>query len=195
MAMLLKSDDGAEFELALIEERLPDVQDGFGDAAPLTITFRVATQNEAWEETSPCLNTFEVRTLLDWLEAVGGGTPDEAEVELLQPGLRFLVIKDQGEKVTLRIGFDVKDRPEELVFDAPTDADHVDLKLDRSQIRAAAESLRRDMGELGRAEKDDLAGDDDLGGVRSPDEDLAILDRIEDEPAGMGEGEDNAGER
>ena len=47
MPMLLKSEDGPEFELAIIEDRFDDPQDGFGDAGWLTLAFRVATEDEA----------------------------------------------------------------------------------------------------------------------------------------------------
>jgi hypothetical protein len=196
MPMLLKGDDEKEFELALIPERLTDTQDGFGDAAALTASFRVATADDSWEETSPCLNTFEFRNLAEWLTAVADGTGDEAEMELLEPELRFAVVKDHGDRLTLRIGFQLEGRPEEFEVDSPTDVRRVDLRLTRERIRTAAEQLRADLAAIGEGGKDDIDGAEDLGQVRPADDDLNMIDRIEpDPPMGAGDGVDNAGER
>ncbi|MBC7835597.1 MAG: hypothetical protein H7Y88_10935 [Phycisphaerales bacterium] len=152
MAMLLRGDDGSEFELSLLED--PSLEgeeregglDPAGEDAPwTTISFRVATPNEEWAESAPCVNPFQVQNLLDWLEGVGSGKPEEADLELLEPELKFAVINDNGKSVTLRIGFHLDDRPEEFNVDAPTDAQFVDLKLTREQVRVAALELRRDL--------------------------------------------------
>src|SRR4029079_7163368 len=101
----------------------------------VTCTFRVATSDDSWEETAPCLNIFEFQNLAEWLTAVADGGGDEAEMELLEPELRFAVVKDQGDKLTLRIGFHLDGRPEEFGVDAPTDAKRVDLKVTRDRVR------------------------------------------------------------
>jgi hypothetical protein len=195
MSMLLTGDNGTEFELGLIEETLEeDLQDGADDDKTLTLSFRVATPEEEWEQTAPVLNIYELTNLIDWLEGVAIRKPDTAEVELLEPELRFSVVGDRGDSVTLRIDFHIQDRPESLDVNPPSDADHIDLKLDRKQVRAALDELKRDIEELhlpGRARTDA----DELTDVAAPDEDLNLIDEIEPEPPGAGSGEDNAGER
>lgn len=186
MPMFIKGEDDREFELALIADPLADVQDGFGDAAAVTVTFRVATPDESWEETAPCLSPFEFQNLVEWLNAVADGGGNEAELELLQPELRFAVVKEGAERVTLRIGFHLADRPEEFEVDAPTDVKRVDLRVTKDRLRTAAEQLKHDLETLQGDDKDDLDGAEDLG----------MIDRIEpDPPLGAGEGVDNAGER
>src|SRR6185369_7556236 len=149
MAMLLTGDNGTEFELGLIEETLEeDLQDGADDDKTLTLSFRVVTREEEWEETAPVLNTYEISNLAEWLEGVATRKPDIAEVELLEPELRFSVVGDRGDSVTLRIDFHINNRPESLDVNPPTDADHIDLKLDRQQVRAALDELKRDIEEL-----------------------------------------------
>lgn len=196
MPLLLKSEDGPEFELALIEDRVDDPQDGFGDAGWLTLSFRVATEDEAWEETAPCMNTFEVKNLAEWMEGVLGRRPDIGSIELLEPELSFEVVDENAEEVTLRVGFHLEDRPEEFRLDAPTDeADHLDLRLQREVLRAALNEFAGDIERLDLSGKDDLQGEEDLGMVRPPDEDLELLDRLDETPPGAGAGEDNAGNR
>lgn len=169
MPMLLKSEDGKEFELALIDEPIPDPQDGFGDVDAVVISFRVATPDDDWEETSPSINLFEIDGLASWLESVGSGTHDDAEIDLLGPELNFQVVKDAGDWVQLRIRFRLEDRPEEMGVDAETtEARHVDLKLSRQAIRSAVASLRADIRGSRTPMKDDLEGERDDAGVRPP---------------------------
>lgn len=196
MPMLLKSEDGPEFELAIIEDRFDDPQDGFGDAGWLTLAFRVATEDETWEETAPCMNTFEIKHLAEWMEGVLGRQPDLGSIELLEPELSFEVVEEKPEEVTLRVGFHLADRPREFEVDAPTDeADHVDLRVQREVLRAAVNELESDIELLELSGKDDLTGAEEPGMVRPPDDDLDMIDQIEDTPPGAGAGEDNAGNR
>jgi hypothetical protein len=189
MAMLLAGENGTEFELGLIEETLDeDLQDGEGDDKTLTLSFRVATPEESWEETSPCLNTFEVNNLVDWLEGIVGVRPDMPELELLEPELRFSVVGDRGDQVTLRIDFHIKDRPEKHQVDSDTDADHVNIKIARPQVRAAVEELKRDLEELQLSPRSNVV-ESELGEVAAPAEEL--IEDIEAEETG--EGEDNTG--
>lgn len=212
MPMLLKGDDGKEFELAIIADRLPEAQDGFGDDETATISFRVATEDVEWEETAPGLGVHALHALAEWLEHVAEGpdsltdrgegdpgqsvAPMDTEIDLLEPELNFQVVKDLGEKVHLRVRFHLEDRPDEMVLDADTpEARHVDLKLPREMIRMAVTQLRADLEEFGAPMKDDLEGDEDLGLISTPDADLDIVDRELPYPPGAGEGEDNAGNR
>jgi hypothetical protein len=214
MVMLLQDSDGSEFELGLIEDRLPEVQDGFGDASTLTLSFRVATPDESWEETSPCMNTFEIENLADWLEAVADADTgraehgEVAELDLLEPELNFAVIRDLGSEVVLRVGFHLENRPEEFGVDAPTDeAPYVDLRITRDHLRIAAAQLRGELQDLGREDtggmsgagggeeqgllRDDLLGEAELGEVRPPEEDLGLRPRpVSEEDVGFGRGLD-----
>jgi hypothetical protein len=165
--MLLKSEDGKEFELALIADRLPDPQDGFGDSTDATISVRVATNEEEWEETAPCLNLYEIHTLADWLDAVAGGGSGggggDGEVDILESDLNFKVVKDHGDWVVIRVRFKLEDRPQEYSVDAETtEASHVDLKLRRSLLRGAVVQLRSDLRDFELPAKDDLSGDEEV---------------------------------
>jgi len=184
MAMLLTGENGTEFELGLIEESLDDdLQDGEGDDKTLTLSFRVATPDDSWEETAPCLNTFEVNNLVEWLEGIAGVRPDMPELELLEPELRFSVVGDRGDQVTLRIDFHIKDRPEKYEVDADTDADHVDIKIARPQVRAAVEELKRDLEELRLSPRSNVV-DSELGEVAAPSEEVEDVEAAEDEEDG-----------
>jgi hypothetical protein len=195
MAMLLAGENGTEFEMGLIADRIDDIQDSYGDDTAITIAFRVVTPQDEWEETAPCLNIFEITNLAEWLEGLVGLRPEIGELELLEPELKFSVVGDNGDRVTIRIDFHLHDRPEEFNVDAHTDQHHVDIHIERSQVKVAIAQLRQDLLELGINLKDDLRAEQDQGQVSRPDEDLNMIDDVTPYPEGMGDGEDNAGER
>jgi hypothetical protein len=208
MAMLLKGKNGNEFELGVIRETYPEVQDT-GGSRWATVTFRAATADQEWEETSPVVNLFELKNLAEWLETIAQADASEGEpgkhagegetgtLDLLQPELTFAVTGGSGDAVTIRIGFHLDDRDEVFNVDAETDeADYVDVHVDRRSIAAAAEALRESLQDLPMQgnEKDAIFGDEESGELGGPDETLNIVDETKDYPPGAGEGEDNAGE-
>jgi hypothetical protein len=188
MSMLLRDDiTGTEFELSLSEDRLADPQDGHHDGGVLTIGIRVATQRAEWEETAPCLSAFELHHLADWLDAVGqgpSGGPENTELDLLEPELRFAVLRDDGDRVTLRIALRLDDRPDSMGVNTPADdAEWVDVALSRSRVRAAAAALRQELEDLGipEAEAEVSTGEPLPGRVRTPEEDQAAVERLDED--------------
>ena len=195
MSVLFKGNNGNELELAFVRETLPDVQDGLGDAAYFTVIWRAAAGDESWEETAPCVNLFEFQNLAEWLDSVGGATEGEVgEIELLEPELKFSVARQERQGVGIRVGFHLENRPEEFGVDAPTDAEYIDLFMERASVLAAASALRGALEEFDLLNrKDDQSGDRESGLLGNPDENLNLIDRIENYPPGAGAGEDNAG--
>lgn len=176
MSMLLSGDNGCEFELALVEDRFPQIQDDFDDSNFVTLTFRVGTPDESWEETAPCLNLYEIQNLADWLEAAGRAEPDLSTIELLEPELWFRIVKQNGTRVLLRIGFHLDRRPDEFAVDAPTDeANWVDIKIDREQLITAAVELREDLERVSTPHTDGEEGDDASGMQGVPDDELNLI--------------------
>jgi len=145
MPMTLKGDDGTEFELALVEHRFEEMQDGERDEVWPEISFRVGTDTDSWEESAPCVNLHELSALAEWLEAVGAATPELDEVDILESNLSFSLAEEHNGDVTMRIGFELDDMPE-WVLDPPTDESYVLMRLDREQCRLAAAELRADLG-------------------------------------------------
>ncbi|HZW07419.1 MAG TPA: hypothetical protein VFF65_09860 [Phycisphaerales bacterium] len=200
--MLIRGENGNELELGFSRESLPEVQDGTGDDGWATVNVRVATADDEWEENAPCLNLFEFVNLAEWLESIAGMRGDEAEIELLQPELKFSVVKASATRggegtVTIRVAFQLSERPEEFNVDADTDeADHLDLRIPRDEALVAAAALRENLRQLRINNlKDDILGTRDAGVLGQSDDDLNLIDRVTRDPPGAGDGEDNAGER
>jgi hypothetical protein len=199
MSVLFKGKNGNELEMGFTRESYAEVQDGSGDSGWTTVNFRVATREEAWEEIAPVLNIYEFARLAEWLESVGSGERAEgglSEVELLEPELKFSLVGQSDDDVTIRVGFHLPARPEEFRVDAETEElDYVDLHMGRDTVLGAAEALRATLSGLALAPlKDDTTAAEDTGLMGESDTNLNIVDRIEREPPGAGEGEDNAGE-
>jgi hypothetical protein len=195
MSMLLKGDNGPEFELGLIQERFQPPQDGFGDSGWVTVTFRVGTDEASWEETAPVVNLYELKNLQEWLSALGRGSPEVSELELLEPELRFSVAQDAGEMVTVRVEFKLEDRPELFDVDAPTDeADHIDIRTSREQLRTAAAELARDLGAALRLPAGDRRAEESWGMMGEPDADLNLLPDGAEDLASLEDERDDLGE-
>lgn len=168
MSMILTGRNGNEFELGFVGDSLSDPQDGFGDANIVTINFRVASQSAAWEEDAPALNLYEFSNLAEWLAAIGrvdSASAAPSDIELLQPELRFSVTDQSDDEVTIRVAFQLADRPEEFNVDSPTeDADFLDIHLSREKVLQASEALGRMLKQVNAANlKDDLSGDAQYG--------------------------------
>lgn len=151
MPMRLADADGEiEFELALIEQRLEDLQDEERDDRFATISFRVGTRDDSWEETAPSINLYQLKSLADWLEAVEDGRPEMERIELLEINLSFDLQEESPEQVTLVVGFHLENRPEWAMIDAPTDeAGFIRLRISREDAGVAGRELRADLREIG----------------------------------------------
>jgi hypothetical protein len=103
---------------------------------------------------------------------VGSTAPEESEVELLEPELRFSVIRNGGSRVTIRVGFHLEKRPEVFEVDAPTDeADWVDIRTTREEVLEAAEELRENIKRVTAP----VAGDEEWGMQGAPDDQLNLI--------------------
>src|SRR2546423_1389768 len=103
MPMLLRGRNESEFEFALIEDRFPDLQDDAGDSGWVTLAVRAANHNDQWEQTSPCVNLYEVQNLAEWLEAVAESRPDVGEIDLLEPGLNLSIARGANGAGAVRV--------------------------------------------------------------------------------------------
>jgi hypothetical protein len=175
MSMLLRGANEAEFELALIEDRFPELQDAADDSAYLTLSIRVGAPEETWEETAPCVNIYELQTLVEWLEAVAMQLPEVGEVDLLEPELNFSLARENAGDVILRVRFHLEGQPDELALGAPANRDYIDLRIKRSQVRCAAAELRNDLETVvSHTRRGPAAREEESGMLGGPEEDLGI---------------------
>jgi len=146
MPLRLTGSDETYFELALSERQLDDSDEPAEAHNAYDISFLVGTADDSWEETAPCMNPYELHTLVEWLEAVSRGEPEVDAVEILEANLSFTLDDQSEDEVAMRIGFHLEDRPAWSIIDAPTDeAGFITLRVGRDQVAAAATELRDDI--------------------------------------------------
>ena len=88
--MKLKGSSGAEIQLVVLGYEYPDVHEDRWDSNWLTVSGHAADpQGTTWRFSAPCVTTFELADLADWLEglAADGRHPDV--FEFTEPHLRF----------------------------------------------------------------------------------------------------------
>ena len=148
--MILRGRDLSEFELEVADYQFPGFSGDVFDFNWLIVEGRVAPADErAWEFRDPALLTWEVERLSNWLGALASGQAVEDGEEFVEPNLRFEVVERGGDTITIRVYFELESRPPWFFVDAAGMDDlWIDLRVDRDDLRAAAEGLRRDLAKF-----------------------------------------------
>jgi hypothetical protein len=136
--VILEGANGERLELTLVAYQFPEVEDDMWDANWLEVRISAADDPDAWTADDPCLLTWEVDELADWLDAVAESRAPVAEIEFIEPSLMLERIEVDGAAV-VRVWFENALRPPE----APEDEDVlIDFEVAPAMLRAAAASLR-----------------------------------------------------
>jgi hypothetical protein len=85
--MKLKSDSGNSFELVVLGYEHPDITEDRWDSNWLVVSGRVTAGDQSWRFVEPCVTTFELRELAEWLE--GLGWHDSPDCVFTEPNLLF----------------------------------------------------------------------------------------------------------
>jgi hypothetical protein len=97
-----------------------------------------------WRFRDPCLLTYEVARLADWLEAVGAGTEPESWCGFIEPNLSFEVAGKDLERV-LRVSFAIEARPRWATADEEV---AVEFPLATLDLGPAVATLRAQLREF-----------------------------------------------
>jgi len=87
--MKLCAADGTAFELTILGYQFPELASEQYDSNWLVIRIHVDHPSGSWEARDPCLLSYEVAELADWLEAVAQGEPARREMSFMEPNLEF----------------------------------------------------------------------------------------------------------
>jgi hypothetical protein len=140
--------EGNELELSLVGYQHPEEAVDPWDSNGLLVAVRVVSPHGTWHVVDPCLTTWEAARLASWLGSVAAG-PDGAGRRLVEPNLS-VVASPAGERLGLRVCFELETRPPW----APTVAGGrdlcVDLDVARHEAVAAAADLRADLARFPR---------------------------------------------
>ncbi|MEL6531188.1 MAG: hypothetical protein AAFQ27_14615 [Pseudomonadota bacterium] len=130
---------GPKGSLSIGVERyeFPKIANDYWDSNWLIITGHAVLNGKSWSFRDPCLTTFEVQRLADWLDEVSSGNSEKKFCSFTEPNLDFALVHD----VALRIAFSHEALPPwsnqprdcgEIGFEIPID----------DRLVAAASTLR-----------------------------------------------------
>ena len=139
--MRLVSAEGHSLELRVLGYLYPREARAEYDSNWLNIEARVAHPRGNWSFQDPCLLTYEVAHLADWLEAVACGRSTDAEASFTEPNLRFEHVPSLANG--LRVYFELESRPPWASSRVVDEADcFIEFPVSELDLRRAAASLR-----------------------------------------------------
>ena len=87
--MRLTSTSGDEFQLVIVRYQYPDVHEDRWDSNWLIVNGSVAAAGQKWRFTDPCVTTFELADLADWLDDLAADGHESSAFEFTEPNLKF----------------------------------------------------------------------------------------------------------
>jgi hypothetical protein len=86
----LKDDSGNEFQLVILSYQHPDVHEDRWESNWLLVSGSVATAaGQKWKFSAPCVTTFELAELADWLDDLSKNGRSPGQFEFAEPHVRF----------------------------------------------------------------------------------------------------------
>jgi hypothetical protein len=148
--MYLVSSNGSSFALTIVGYQFPHLAQEEYDSNWLNIHIDVATPEHSWSATDPCLLTYEVARLAEWLEAIDQGKPVEYEIGFTEPCLWFRLAKTKlrGIVKSLRVHFELELRPEWARSEQMRKRDlFVEFPISEIDLQQAASALRTQLSD------------------------------------------------
>ena len=143
--MRLVGHDGI-IELSLVGYQFPHLATVPWDSNWLNVRVRVRHPRGDWTAQDPCLLTYDVAGLADWLDAVAAGREEDTEHGFMEPNLYFRSVTDPDGNRFVRVYFELELRPTWAPFDgAPMEDLYLDFPAEPSQLTKAAQSLREQL--------------------------------------------------
>src|SRR5262245_19383081 len=131
-------------QLQIVSYQFPGETTADYDSNWLIIEGTVQHPRGKWRFRDPSLLTYEVRQLVNWLDAVAAGTEAEPECSFIEPNLCFKVIGKNGARL-LRVSFAIEARPPWAKLG---EEEYIDFPLSKVDLIEAVASLRRQLLEF-----------------------------------------------
>lgn len=145
IVMKLTGPDGQMFELRIVGYQYPHLETELYDSNWLQIEGKVTHPKGSWPFTDPCLLTYEVGELANWLDALAENRPSARNLGFTEPNLSFEFRETPFPK-TLRIYLDMEAWPRWARGKAVESEDiWVEFPVSEEILRQAADSLRRQL--------------------------------------------------
>ena len=143
--MKLVGSDGQSMELTIQGYQFPEHATAKYDSNWLIVAVEVSNPRGAWRASDPCLLTYEVARLAEWLEAVAEGGEPSPQVGFIEPNLEFHVVQRKGGRV-LRVLFGLELRPTWAQSDLEwAEEVSVEFPIGDLDLQEAAQDLRQQL--------------------------------------------------
>ena len=136
--------DNQTVELKITNYQYPELIDGGWDCNWLNIYINVQSKLGNWQTVDPSLTTWEVRRLINWLEALSTDIQHcDSNQEFTEPNLSFELLNvNVSEMWMLRIKFYLESRP----MSAKDNMDYfVDCIVDSEEFQHLADELKNEL--------------------------------------------------
>jgi len=101
---------GDYLSLALVGYEFAEVTDEW-DSNWLRVQVEVSLNGRSWTTVAPCLDTYNVRDLADWLQQVADGVVSTQRLGFTEPSLTFEFVDGDASRIRLRIWLEMEARP------------------------------------------------------------------------------------
>ena len=141
--MKLSGSDGQSFELTILGYQFPNMNTEDFDSNWLIIQLDVHHPKGHWRSRDPCLLTYEVERLANFLEQVSRNEKVDAEEHFIEPNLKFRLLTPGSKDEKMRIYFELECRPSWAPSDTVGMEDlWVEFPVLEINLELAAQSLR-----------------------------------------------------
>ena len=143
--MRITSASGDEFQLVIVRYQFPDVHEDRWDSNWLVVNGTVAAAGEKWIFTEPCVTTFELADLADWLDELARNGSEPSAFEFTEPNLKFSYVPWPRRAVQLTLAHE--SAPSTLPDDQRRTGVTVEFPLSERQTAAFAAEIRQALSE------------------------------------------------
>ncbi|NOK33110.1 hypothetical protein HMI49_07875 [Corallococcus exercitus] len=140
--MFFEDRNGDRFGLRIVGYEFPA---GQGAENWLNIEIDAAFSSVEWKAIDPALETFEVASLADWLDALAAGTSTQEALLFIEPNLVFERLAGDGNEVRVRVRVRDELGPRPDVHPSSRTELSADFALDADALRRASRSLREQL--------------------------------------------------
>jgi hypothetical protein len=143
--MRLRGAESTEFEMKIAGYEFPHDKQTPYDSDWLKIHVDVTHPRGAWSKTDPCLLTFELSRLINWLRSIADECPEHAEVGFMEPELWFKWLGN-GKNV-LRIYLEYALRPSWSPFHGKNEEEElfVEFEMTPKDLGSFADYLSKEL--------------------------------------------------
>jgi hypothetical protein len=140
--MKLSAESGDAFELSVLGYEHADITEGLWDSNWLVVSGKVTVGEHSWRFVHPCVTTFELAELADWLDKLATGVVGPTTCEFAEPNLTFSF--SASREPVLRVRFAHESAPPRIK-DTAARADGVVMEIPLAEVDApgAAADIRK----------------------------------------------------